>query len=211
MAVFGINYKMPFNVEKHRIMISRMVAVMVLFFICECKSHWENENEIFTFILFVTGIVLVGIASLGRMWCSLYVAGYKDEQLITKGPYSLCRNPLYLFSMVGVLGIGFCTETLTFPILFVALFSSYYPFVIKSEEKRLRSIFGSVFEKYTQKVPAFFPDISIFEEPETYQVNPVVYRIHIFSALWFVWIVGILEVIEGLRETGFFTASWAVY
>lgn len=202
---------MLFNVEKYRILISRLAAVIVFFFIVAGKSRWEAENEVFTFILFVIGIALVGIGSLGRMWCSLYIAGYKDEQLITKGPYSLCRNPLYFFSMVGVLGIGFCTETLTFPILFIILFSCYYPFVIKSEEKRLLAIFGSEFEKYNQKIPAFFPNNSTFEEPETYVVNPLVYRIHIFSALWFVWIVGILEVIEGLREIGLFKALWRVY
>ncbi|MEX1299613.1 MAG: hypothetical protein AB1Z81_11470, partial [Desulfotignum sp.] len=95
--------------------------------------------------------------------------------------------------------------------VFAVLFSFYYPFVIKSEEKRLRLIFGHAFEKYTRKVPAFFPQLSTFEEPETYQVNPLVFRIHIFSALWFVWIAGILEVIEGLREIRFFDALWTVY
>ncbi|WDP88485.1 MAG: isoprenylcysteine carboxylmethyltransferase family protein [Desulfobacter sp.] len=202
---------MALHVEKHRILISRIAAFIVLFFVVTSKSRWETENEILTFVLFVVGIFLVGIASLGRMWCSLYIAGYKDEQLITQGPYSLCRNPLYFFSMLGVMGIGFCTETLTFPFLFALLFSGYYPFVIKSEEKRLKSIFGYAFEQYTRKIPAFFPRMSSFEEPEAYQVNPLVYRIHIFSALWFVWIAGIIEVIEGLREIGVFNALWRFY
>ncbi|MCW8800714.1 MAG: isoprenylcysteine carboxylmethyltransferase family protein [Desulfobacter sp.] len=202
---------MLLNIEKYRILISRIVAVFVLFFILTTKSQWEINNEMFSFVLLFIGIVLVGIASLGRMWCSLYIAGYKDKQLITKGPYSICRNPLYFFSMVGVLGIGFCTETLIFPTLFILLFSCYYPFVIKSEENRLRALFGDVFEKYTRNVPAFFPDISIFEEPETYKVKPGVYRIHIFSALWFVWSVGILEVIEGFRKTGLIDALWTIY
>ena len=63
----------------------------------------------------------------------------------------------------------------------------------------------------TQEVPAFFPKLSSFEEPETYQVNPLVFRIHMFSALWFVWIAGILEVIEGLREIRVFDALWTLY
>lgn len=202
---------MLLNIEKYRILISRIVVVFVLFFIAATKSRWETDNEMLSFILLFIGIVLVGVASLGRMWCSLYIAGYKDKQLITKGPYSMCRNPLYFFSMVGVLGIGFCTETLVFPLLFIILFSCYYPFVIKSEEKRLRSLFGIVFEKYTRNVPAFFPDISIFEEPETYMVNPGIYRVHIFSALWFVWSVGILEVLEGVRKSGLIDALWTIY
>lgn len=202
---------MLLNIEKYRILISRIVAVFVLFFIAATKSRWETDNDMLSFILLFIGIILVGIASLGRMWCSLYIAGYKDKQLITKGPYSMCRNPLYFFSMVGALGIGFCTETLIFPILFIILFSCYYPFVIKSEEKRLRSLFGIVFEKYTRNVPAFFPDISIFEEPETYMVNPGIYRVHIFSALWFVWSVGILEVLEGVRKSGLIDVLWTMY
>ncbi|WP_321495738.1 isoprenylcysteine carboxylmethyltransferase family protein [uncultured Desulfobacter sp.] len=202
---------MPFRAEKYRILISRVAGAIILFFVLASKSHWQTGNELFTSILFFIGIVLVGVASLGRMWCSLYVAGYKDKQLVTNGPYSLCRNPLYFFSLIGAIGIGFCTETLTFPILFLILFASYYPFVIKSEEKRLSSNFGAEFESYIHNTPAFFPKFSLFDEPATYQVNPVVYRIHIFSALWFVWLAGILEVIEGLRETGAIGSLWSIY
>ncbi len=202
---------MKFNVEKYRIFLSRIAAAIGLFFLCSTKSYWETKDEVITFFLFLIGIIFVAIASLGRMWCSLYIAGYKDEKLITKGPYSICRNPLYFFSMIGVIGIGFSTETFTFPIVFIILFSLYYPFVIKSEEKRLKKKFGVAFEEYTKKVPALFPRFSTFEEPNTYLVNPAVYRGHIFSALWFIWVVGMLEVIEGMREIGFLSHLWSLY
>ncbi|WP_419655920.1 nickel-cobalt-cadmium resistance protein [Desulfosarcina variabilis str. Montpellier] len=175
------------------------------------QSLWETKNEVLTVFLFFIGMILVGIASLGRMWCSLYIAGYKDDKLVVQGPYSICRNPLYFFSMIGTLGIGFATETLTFPILFILMFALYYPFVIKSEEKRLKQLFGASFEQYTQSVPAFFPKFSNFSEPKDYLVKPSVYRKHIFSALWFVWIVGVLELIEGLREIGLFPSFWSIF
>ncbi len=203
--------KMKFKVEKYRIFLSRIAATIGLFFLCSTNSYWEIKNETVTFFLFFIGIILVGIASLGRMWCSLYIASYKDNTLITKGPYSLCRNPLYFFSMIGIVGIGFATETFTFPIVFIIIFSSYYPFVIKSEEKRLKKLFEVTFEEYKQKVPVFFPRLSTFEEPDNYTVNPVVYRRHIFSALWFIWIVGLLEVIEGMRDVGLFSYLWSLY
>ncbi|CAN2041852.1 Methyltransferase domain-containing protein [Candidatus Magnetomoraceae bacterium gMMP-15] len=202
---------MNFKVEKYRIILSRVVAAIVLFFLFTSKSYWETKNETFTFFLFFVGMILVAIASLGRMWCSLYIAGYKDSKLIIKGPYSICRNPLYFFSMIGVVGIGCSTETFTFPIVFIILFALYYPFVIKSEEKYLKQLFGVEFEEYTQKVPAFFPRLSTFEEPENYTVKPVVYRKHIFSALWFIWIIGIIETIEGMREIGLLTPLWSLY
>jgi protein-S-isoprenylcysteine O-methyltransferase Ste14 len=197
--------------ERYRIILSRIAAVAILFFLFTTQSVWETRNEKVTFFLFLAGMILVGIASLGRMWCSLYIAGYKDDKLVTDGPYSLCRNPLYFFSMIGVLGIGFATETFTFPILFVLLFALYYPFVIRSEERRLGQLFGAAFDQYTKRISAFFPRFSTFSEPANYMVKPAVYRNHIFSALWFVWIVGILEVIEGLREVGLLSSLWSLY
>jgi hypothetical protein len=60
-------------------------------------------------------------------------------------------------------------------------------------------------------VPAFFPRFSNFYEPDNYNVKPSVYRRHIFSALWFIWLVGIIEVIEGMKELGFLKALWSLY
>lgn len=202
---------MRLGFEKYRIFLSRIAAAFVLFFICTTKSYWEELNKPITFSLFCIGIILVAIAALGRMWCSLYIAGYKDNQLVTKGPYSISRNPLYFFSLIGVVGIGFSTETLSFPIVFFILFAFYYPLVIKSEEQRLKQLFGIDFEEYTKKVPAFIPRFSIIDEPKSYTVNPITYRRHIFSALWFVWLVGIIEVIEGLKEIGLFKTFWIIY
>jgi protein-S-isoprenylcysteine O-methyltransferase Ste14 len=206
-----VKEKMKFKFEEFRITLTRIAGAIVLFFFFSTQSYWETKNIIITYLLFFLGIILVAIASLGRMWCSLYIAGYKDSKLITEGPYSLCRNPLYFFSMIGVIGIGCATKTFTIPILFIILFSSYYRFVIKSEEARLKQLFGAVFEEYAKTVPAFFPRFSTFYEPENYNVKPSVYRRHIFSALWFIWIVGIIEVIEGMKELGFLMALWSLY
>ena len=196
--------KMNFRVEHYRIILSRVAAVIALFFLVSTQSYWEERSIALTSFLFFIGIVLVAVASLGRMWCSLYIAGYKDNRLVKEGPYSLCRNPLYFFSMIGVVGIGCATETFTFPIFFIVLFSLYYPFVIKSEERRLKKLFGVEFEEYAKRVPPFFPRFSTFLEPAKY-------RYHIYSAIWFIWFVGILEVIRGLKAIGLFASLWSLY
>ncbi len=202
---------MQVRIEHLRIPLTGAVAIIFLFIYCHTCSHWETGSKIISYLLFLFGIFLVAIASLGRMWCSLYIAGYKDEKLIMYGPYSLCRNPLYFFSMLGAVGVGLATETITFPIILLLLFSIYYPFVIKAEERRLSHTFGISFEEYKSKTRSFFPSLVHFEEPTQYSVNPKVYRRHIFSALWFIWIIGILEAIEGLKEIGILDCWWQLY
>lgn len=197
--------------EQLRIPLSRIAAIVGLFVICSTNSYWDTTNELISSVYFCLGVILVAVASLGRMWCSVYIAGYKNNELVTCGPYSLCRNPLYLFSMVGVVGVGFSTETLVLPLCGLLLFAIYYPFVIKSEERRLESRFGVAFKEYKRKVPSFLPRLSSFEEPAQYTVNPIIYRRHMVSALWFVWLVGILEVIEGLKEAGVLGHLWTLY
>ena len=199
------------RLEKHRILLTWIAAAIGFFLWVASENCWETRSKAIPLCLFSLGIVLVGIASMGRMWCSLYIAGYKNGRLVTEGPYSMCRNPLYFFSMLGVLGIGCCTEMLTFPLLFGSAFAVFYPSVIRSEEKRLEELFGAEFQNYKEGVPAFFPRFSAFREPETYSVRPAAYRKAMFDALWFVWMAGILEVVEGLKELGLSACMWSVY
>ena len=197
--------------EKLRIPISRLASAVAVFFLLFSTNRWETGGENVTTVLFTLGMFLIAIGSLGRMWCSLYIAGYKDRVLITQGPYSMTRNPLYFFSTFGALGVGFCTETLTFPALLLAVMILYYPLVVRKEERRLRERFGGDFDDYARRVPAFFPNLALFSEPETYLVKPVVYRRHMFSALWFVWFAGLLELAEGLKEMGWMPSFWAFW
>ncbi|MBN8965496.1 MAG: isoprenylcysteine carboxylmethyltransferase family protein [Rhizobiales bacterium] len=52
------------------------------------------------------GIVAIVTCILGRTWASLYIGGRKIEQFVTNGPYSVMRNPLYFFSILGAAGAG---------------------------------------------------------------------------------------------------------
>jgi protein-S-isoprenylcysteine O-methyltransferase Ste14 len=202
---------MSLSFAKSRILLSRLAAVAIFVLYLFSGSHWELHLPLVASLLFLAGMILVGIGSLGRMWCSLYIAGYKDSTLITQGPYSMTRNPLYFFSFLGLLGIGLVTETFTFPLIFLLFFALGYPRVISAEEKKLRQLFGSAYEEYAQQVPAFFPRISLLDEPEHYTVNPRVYRKHMLSAVWFIWIVGIFELMNGLKAIGILPTFWILY
>ncbi len=194
-----------------RILKTRLFAIIPILVLLFSRSAWEERAPLLPIILFVVGLHLAGIAALGRLWCSLYIAGYKDATLIREGPYSLCRNPLYFFSFLGVVGIGMTTETLSVPLLLGISFLLYYPSVIKKEEIKLKAMFLDQFDEYCTKVPRFFPHRISFSEPTSCVVNPQIYRKHILSALWFVWIVGWLEFFEEMHEIGVMPVFFHLY
>jgi protein-S-isoprenylcysteine O-methyltransferase Ste14 len=198
-------------VEKLRIRISQIFAVLLVVLICFSNNLWEDKAPFVSSVLFLLGAVLVGVASLGRLWCSVYIAGYKTDHLVTQGPYSMCRNPLYFFSLLGALGVGFSAESLLIPVLILIGFVAYYPLVIKREEAELAKLHKNDFEMYFKKVPRFFPKTSYLTEPEEYIVKPVVFKRHIFSALWFIWFMGIIEVIEELHEIKVLPTIFNIY
>jgi protein-S-isoprenylcysteine O-methyltransferase Ste14 len=197
-------------VEKTRILITRIFAVILLIIIIFSSSAWERISFVSN-LFFLIGCILVGIASLGRLWCSLYIGGYKNTTLVTSGPYSISRNPLYFFSMIGGAGVGLATETLLIPSVIVILFLVYYPSVIRSEERRLLCLHGERFEAYRRNTPAFFPKLSLFHEPETYTVKPRILKRDMFRDLMFIWVMGILEIIEAFHETGVLPIYLRIY
>ena len=189
-----------------RVFIGSLIVLMLI-----SGSKWETLSPLISAILFLAGCFLAGIASLGRLWCAMYIAGYKTKHLVVEGPYSVSRNPLYFFSMIGGLGVGLATETFTIPVLVLAAFTWYYPYVIRHEEEKLRVRYGDKFEVYFRTVPRFWPKWSLLHEPEEYIVAPKTFRRHIFSALWFIWMIGILELIEMFRELGILSTYFTIY
>lgn len=195
---------------RQRIIISRAVVIPLMALVFMTESAWELVPPVDGFI-FVAGCLLVGMATVGRLWCSIYICGRKTKELVTCGPYALTRNPLYFFSALGALGVGFATETLTIPALLILLFAATYPSVMASEERKLRAIHPVEFAAYEAATPRFFPRLARVIEPETYEVSPRIFRRALFDALWFVWLVGILELAEALREGGLLPSLLTLY
>jgi protein-S-isoprenylcysteine O-methyltransferase Ste14 len=197
-------------IKKKRILFTRIFAACVGALLLFSGSRWEVV-EVYSTILFAVGAVMVGIATVGRLWCNLYICGYKSNRLITAGPYSMCRNPLYFFSLVGAIGLGLTTETISFALLFLIVFSIYYPFVIRAEEKRLSDVHGAEYERYRKEVPSFMPTLRRFYEPEECVVRAKLFRKSLFDAMWFVWLIGIMEVIEALHEANILPIYFNLY
>ena len=46
------------------------------------------------------GRVMIVTWILGRVWCSLYGSGAASNEMAARGPYSIVRNPLHLFTVM---------------------------------------------------------------------------------------------------------------
>jgi len=71
------------------------------------------------------GSLLVAVGVFGRVFCSMFIGGRKNDQLIVSGPYSVVRNPLYVFSFIIFIGIGLQSRSLVLLVLFVLPLLAY--------------------------------------------------------------------------------------
>lgn len=96
--------------------------------------------------------------ALGRQW-AMVARVIKNHELITAGPFSIVRNPIYL-SMLGMyfatgLAVGCWQAILAGLVIFLAGTAIR----IRAEETLLREKFGPSFAEYARRVPAFFPGL----------------------------------------------------
>lgn len=187
-------------IEKLRIPLSRVGGILLLILLFFYQSVWDERWPFISAMLFLVGVVLAAIGAMGRLWCSLYISGYKIHKLVSEGPYSISRNPLYFFTLIGVLGVGFTTLTVSIPAVVALGFAVYYPGVMKAEEVKLRRKYGEIYDSYAQTTPNFFPKLSLLHEPQEYLTHPIIFRKHIYSALWFIWVIGLLEIIKAVHR-----------
>jgi protein-S-isoprenylcysteine O-methyltransferase Ste14 len=147
----------------------------------------------------ILGYLLVGLATIGRAWCGLYIFGHKSKELRQEGPYSICRNPLYLFTFMGAMGVAVASERIIVVIIFGLVYSSYYWLVIMFEERRLTKLFGEEYGQYCSRVRRFIPSFRNYQSPERIEVNPHLMFKRIAKGMWFFWLFIALEIIKALK------------
>ena len=113
------------------------------------------------------GIVAIVVCILGRTWTSLYIGGRKVEQFVVLGPYSVMRNPLYFFSILGAFGAGAQLGSLISGAIFGVLAWIVFYVVIVQEEHLMAKRYGVVFERYVETVPRFLPNPRLWRDEPT--------------------------------------------
>jgi protein-S-isoprenylcysteine O-methyltransferase Ste14 len=161
------------DVDIHSVQMARKLGLLVtlatfaaLFFFC--GTRWSFAvHEAMRWI----GAGLIFICIMGRTWCSLYIGGRKNHELVTTGPYSVTRNPLYFFSIIGALGIGAQFGAVSVVILAGVCAWLVHILVVKQEEQLLLAEHGEVYARYRAEVPRFFPRFSQWKNVDALEVR----------------------------------------
>jgi protein-S-isoprenylcysteine O-methyltransferase Ste14 len=94
---------------------------------------------------------------LGRNW-SRSVTIKQDHELITTGPYSVARHPIYTGILTGFLGMAIAISQVRGFLAFVLIFLVFW-FKFRMEEKWMRTQFGETYAAYARKTAALVPYI----------------------------------------------------
>ncbi len=185
--------------------VSIAVVLACLALLIATPPSWPS-NSVASLLAETLGFVLIVIAAFGRIWSSLYISGYKEDRVVVEGPYALVRNPLYVCSFLGALGMGLATKHLLILAIIACAFILYYPLVVLAEERNLQQRFGQVYEEYANRVPRFFPCQFQLVEPDIYPVRPRHVRRSLQEISWFFWFFLLLHLVTGLQHDGWLAA-----
>lgn len=187
--------------NKSRIRLSKLAITLSFILLIFGKEYWLHESSLHETFDYL-GYFLLAICALGRLYSTAFLGGHKNQTLITWGPYSVVRNPLYTFSLIGVTGIAFICNH---PLIIIGLplfFYFMYVDLIKREEKFLEKEFGKKYKAYTAAVPRLIPNLSLYKAPETVEMSPRFLNNGLFDAIWWFSAFPIIELIEWLHDTG---------
>jgi protein-S-isoprenylcysteine O-methyltransferase Ste14 len=187
------------RLRKYTLRLGLAVGVGVL--LCTA-SIWRMQAPGLHDLMGQLGIVLILICIIGRTWCTLYIGGMKKTQLITQGPYSLVRNPLYVFTIIGVAGVGAQAGSLTMTVGLSLLVAIVFYTVALKEQAFLAETFGNEYQSYAERVPLFFPRFTTWQDTDQLTISPRLVRRTFMDALLFLVAVPVNDLIEWLQDAG---------
>jgi protein-S-isoprenylcysteine O-methyltransferase Ste14 len=158
-----------------------------------------------------SGIFFILIGILGRTWCAMYIGGKKLNHLVTEGPYSVTRNPLYVFSAIAAFGLGAQLGSAVFALICAAATIAIFALVISHEERALAKRFPAEFALYRARVPRFAPDFRSWQEADTILVRPALVRRTFWDATLFLLAAPALKALESLRDASHVAPFFRLY
>ena len=107
---------------------------------------------------FIIGLLPVGLGEALRVWAAGHLK--KTREVTTTGPYAYVKNPLYLGTLLILIGFCLMAKNLYLLAAGIAIFFVYYaPFKKERESRRLREHFGKAWVDYDHAVPDYLPSL----------------------------------------------------
>lgn len=196
--------------QKRRLLAIQMGATCLAAVMLLSVPAWEDE------IVSLEAIEMIGTFMLlfcmfGRLWSILYVGDRKNVELVTSGPYSVTRNPLYFFSTMGAAGIGLMFGSLTLAGLSGALIYLILRETALKEAVFLRDAFGHDYAEYAGRTPLFWPNPFRYRDSSDGRFSARVLKRTFVDGLYFLAIFPAVEVSEYLRDMGMLPTVFRLY
>ncbi len=146
-------------------------------------------------------MLVAGIAV--RLWALASISERKTRQLVTTGPYSICRNPLYLgtFLISGAFVVFW--QSLPIALLLIPVIALYRFGVVPAEERVLAAIYGAEFDAYCRHTPRWFPRMGGYVPENKLAIRSVGVLREAQCGLWWLALAGLSLWITASREAGF--------
>jgi len=183
--------------RKHTFRAGCVLGVLLLLV---TDSRWRTSNPHLYHLIEHGSTFLIVLCIMGRTWCTLYIGGLKKRELVRKGPYSVVRNPLYTFTIIGAVGIGAQSGSITTALIFAVASLLIFCVVVREEERFLAATFANAFADYTARVPRFWPRFSQWQDANELVVKPHLVRRTFLDTSLFLLAVPIVDLIEWGRD-----------
>ncbi|MCB4770551.1 isoprenylcysteine carboxylmethyltransferase family protein [Ancylobacter sp. Lp-2] len=173
-------------------------------------SLWPDSEDSPHEIIETVGVALLALAIAGRTWCSLYISGRKKSEIVALGPYSISRNPLYVFSFIGAAGAGAQFGSFTAAVAAALLTWVVFSIVVRKEERFLAERFGETYLAYKARVPRFWPNFRLWQNVDTLEIRPRMVMQTFIDACVFLAAIPLAEGIEMAQAAGWLPVLWLV-
>ncbi|RWP86570.1 MAG: isoprenylcysteine carboxylmethyltransferase family protein [Mesorhizobium sp.] len=193
--------------RRRRVLLALLIGAFCALLIFGGSPHDELTHE----RIEAHGIALILIGIGGRLWSILYIGGRKSAEVVTTGPYSVMRNPLYFFSTVAAVGIGTQTGSAVVAVASAVLCAAAFHIVTLREERHLTTVLGAPYKDYVARVPRFFPNPRLYRDQAEVTFTPRIFNHTLRDGLMFLVSIPFFELIESGQESGVIPVLFWLY
>ena len=185
--------------QRKRLLVVQVLSVSAILVLLFSRPLWTEASWIYGGMKYA-GVMLIFACVLGRLWSILFVGSRKSSELVTEGPYSITRNPLYVFSTIGIFGIGLVFGSIVVAVLFGGLSYLIFSVTALKEAAYLRGKFPAEFAAYEASTPLFWPSFRLFNQPDEVSFSPVALKRTFIDALYFIVMIPLIEGVKYLQS-----------